>query len=361
MKAYSLKGIGQLEYVDVPMPVMQSGWALVQVGAAGICGSDIPRIFSTGTYHFPTIPGHEFSGRVVDVFDRQNQRWIGKRVGIFPLIPCKKCMACQNKEYEMCSDYDYLGSRRDGGFAEYTAVPVWNLIELPDNISMNEAAMLEPAAVALHAVRRIRLPHNSVIALLGLGTIGIMITQWLHILGIHKVYTTGHNPGHGSLMQQIVSADYEYINIDNSQNKDMQTVSEDEAVSQIIDSTKGQGVSIAVDCIGTSASLDRCIKCVRPGGQILIVGNPKENIFLDKDIYWKILRKQIHLTGTWNSSFFHDAEDDWHQVIASASNRTFQMSALITHRLAFDKLHLGLDIARSHNQYHNKIMICNDL
>ena len=76
MKAYSLRGIGQLEYTDVPMPVLHNGWALVRVDAAGICGSDIPRIFITGTYHFPTIPGHEFSGRVVDVFNEQDQRWI---------------------------------------------------------------------------------------------------------------------------------------------------------------------------------------------------------------------------------------------------------------------------------------------
>lgn len=361
MKAYSLKGIGQLEYTDVPMPVLHNGWALVRVDAAGICGSDIPRIFITGTYHFPTIPGHEFSGRVVDVFNEQDQRWIGKRVGIFPLIPCKKCAACKNRQYEMCSNYDYLGSRRDGGFAEYAAVPVWNLIELPDDISMNEAAMLEPAAVALHAVRRLQLAENSTVALLGLGTIGIMITHWLHMSGIHTVYTTGHHPGHGLLMKNIVSEDYEYINIDKTQTKEIQKIQENEAVSQIIERTQGQGAAIAVDCIGTSASLEQCIKCVQPGGQILIVGNPKEKILLDKDIYWKILRKQIRLTGTWNSSFFHDAQDDWHKVIESCGSENFQMSAFITHQLAFDKLHEGLEIARNHEQYHNKIMICSNL
>ena len=64
MKAYVLRGIGQLDFTEVPMPKPKSGWAIVQVKAAGICGSDIPRIFQTGTYHFPTIPGHEFAGRV---------------------------------------------------------------------------------------------------------------------------------------------------------------------------------------------------------------------------------------------------------------------------------------------------------
>ena len=95
---------------------------MIEVQAAGICGSDIPRIFTTGTYHFPTIPGHEFSGKVVEVFDESGVSWLGKRVGIFPLIPCKECAPCQKEAYEMCTNYNYLGSRCDGGFAEYSLI-----------------------------------------------------------------------------------------------------------------------------------------------------------------------------------------------------------------------------------------------
>ena len=157
MKAYVLEGINQLKYKEIKMPELHEGEVLVEVKAAGICGSDIPRIFETGTYHFPTIPGHEFSGQVVSAYDGEQNPWIGKRVGIFPLIPCMECFTCKKVEYEMCRNYNYLGSRCDGGFAEYVAVPEWNLIELPDKVSYEEAAMLEPAAVALHAVRRLDL------------------------------------------------------------------------------------------------------------------------------------------------------------------------------------------------------------
>ena len=66
----------------------------------------------------PLIPGHEFSGQVVDIYDESSAEWLGKRVGVFPLIPCGKCVSCQKKQYEMCKDYNYLGSRCDGGFAE---------------------------------------------------------------------------------------------------------------------------------------------------------------------------------------------------------------------------------------------------
>ena len=111
MKAYVLHQIQDLQYDEVLMPDCPSGWAIVKVKAAGICSSDIPRIFSKGTYHFPTIPGHEFSGIVEKVGSIADVDLVGKHVGVFPLIPCKECEQCKQKRYEMCSHYDYIGSR----------------------------------------------------------------------------------------------------------------------------------------------------------------------------------------------------------------------------------------------------------
>lgn len=111
------------------------------------------------------IPGHEFSGQVEKCGPAADNKWSGKRVGIFPLIPCGECVLCKKKLFEMCRDYSYLGSRRHGGFAEYAAVPEKNLIELPDNVSFEEAAMLEPMAVAVHSIRRTVINNDDIIAL----------------------------------------------------------------------------------------------------------------------------------------------------------------------------------------------------
>lgn len=361
MKAYVLKGINQLEYTEVEKPLLKEGWALVQVGAAGICESDIPRIYKTGTYHFPTIPGHEFAGKVVEVFDKDNSAWVGKRVGVFPLIPCKECFVCKEGRYEMCRNYDYLGSRRDGGFAEYVAVPVWNLIELPDEMSMEAAAMLEPAAVARHAVQRLKVSPEDTVALFGLGTIGIMITQWLHIVGVKKVYAVGHHSEHGELMKQTASMQYEYLNgvadkVDdkNEINSSNET---DVAISWIMDKTNGEGASIVIDCVSSPETLAACLNCVRPGGQVLAVGNPKGDMELDKASYWKILRNQIRLTGTWNSSFHHSKEDDWNKAIEACCNGSLKLSKLITHRLPFEELEKGLIVVKDRKEYRNKIVI----
>ena len=92
----------------------------------------------------------------------------------------------------MCSNYNYLGSRCNGGFAEYAAVPEWNLIELPDNVSYKQAAMMEPMAVAVHAMRRFYIEKDSSVCVIGLGTIGLLLTMFLKAEGIQNVYVEGN-------------------------------------------------------------------------------------------------------------------------------------------------------------------------
>ena len=190
MKALTLHKLGDLRIDETAVPHPGENEALVAVRAAGICGSDIPRTYKTGAYFYPLIPGHEFSGIVESIGAGVDSRWRGKRVGVFPLIPCRTCMPCRKKQYEMCRHYSYLGSRRNGGFAEYVAVPSDNLIELAEDISYEQAAMMEPMAVAVHAIRKAGIGTSACgtgkkdtilrIAVCGLGTSGMLLVQfWL--------------------------------------------------------------------------------------------------------------------------------------------------------------------------------------
>ncbi|MCH5303916.1 MAG: alcohol dehydrogenase catalytic domain-containing protein, partial [Ruminococcus sp.] len=138
MKARVLHAVGDLRYEDYPIPQLKPDEVLLKVKACGICGSDIPRIFVNGTYHFPTIPGHEFAGQVVAAASKENEHLIGTRAAVFPLIPCRECNSCNKGTFETCKSYDYLGSRSDGAFAEYVRVPVWNLVPIADNVSYEE-------------------------------------------------------------------------------------------------------------------------------------------------------------------------------------------------------------------------------
>ena len=346
MKAYVLHGINDLRFEEVGKPEIKANEVLVNVKAVGICGSDIPRIFETGTYSFPLIPGHEFAGVVEEVGDEADIKWLNKKVGVFPLIPCKECSSCQNETYEMCSHYNYLGSRCNGGFAEYVAVPVWNLLELPEQFDLRQAAMLEPASVALHAIRRLELKEESTVALLGLGPIGTIMAQWFSYYRVKKVMATGHRAEFGEVMKQTADSGYCFTN-----------AHETDSIRWIKEQTDGLGADIVIDCVNNSESLSNCLECVKPGGQILMVGNPHGDIQVEKKIYWQILRKQVTIKGTWNSSFVHREDDDWHMVIKACEEGKLKLLPLISHEMPFEQLHKGLDVMKEKKEYRNKVMI----
>ena len=192
MKAWVLHDIGDIQFEEVKEPQPAKVEVIVKVKSAGICGSDIPRIYKTGTYHFSTIPGHEFSGIVADVGIGVKPEWKNKRVGVFLLIPCRVCTSCKKEQYEMCSNYGYLGSRQDGGFAEYVAVPEWNLIEIPESVSFEEAAMMETMSVTVHAMRRAQPDKDGVCVVCGLETIGMLLLTFLKDVGVRNIITVGN-------------------------------------------------------------------------------------------------------------------------------------------------------------------------
>lgn len=344
MKAYVLEGIGQLEYKDIPKPHPAGDEVLVEVMNAGVCGSDIPRIFKTGTYHFPTIPGHEFSGIVRLAASEKNDHLIGKRVGVFPLTPCMKCEQCKKKAYEMCQSYNYLGSRTDGGFAEYVAVPAWNLIELPSNVSFEDAAMLEPTCVALHAIRQADMSNIVSAAVYGCGTIGALVIQWLNSMGIRNIYAVGTRKEQQALLTGF--ADCSFCNS-----------REEEPVDFIRERTNGAGADIVFECVGVKDSINRAVSSSRAGGQVVFVGNPEGDIEFEKQVYWKILRQQLTIYGTWNSSFTKEEDDDWNMTVRAVEEGKIRPSAQITHRFSFDMLQEGLEVMRDKAVFTNKVMV----
>lgn len=346
MKAYVLEGIDQLEYKDVETPESREGFALVEVKAVGICGSDIPRIFETGTYHFPTIPGHEFAGVVKEVYDEEYKELVGERVGVFPLIPCRECSPCQEGKYELCRNYNYLGSRCDGGFAEYVLVPIWNLLPLPDTVSFQEAAMLEPASVARHGLSQIGEENilGKTVCIFGPGTIGLLMAQWAGIFGADKVLLVGTKEG-----QKALAAKLGFTLFCNSKTEDVQEF--------LKANTDGEGPDIVVEGVGNDSVLSECLKAVKPGGSILLVGNPHGDVNLEKAVFWQILRKQLKLYGTWNSSYFGGMESDWTKTVEAIEEDRLKPAEQITHELEFERLKDGLNIMRERKEFCNKVMI----
>ena len=333
MKAYVLHGVNDLRYDEIDMPICPKDWAIVKVKAAGICSSDIARVFTKGTYHFPTIPGHEFSGIVYSVGDEKNISLIGQRVGILPLIPCKNCDACSQKHYEMCENYDYVGSRRDGGFAEYVAVPVWNLIVISENIPYEVAAMLEPVAVALHAMKLVKIPHGGTVGIIGTGMIGICAGQWAYKLGASKVTVIGRSESKRTLVEKC---GLEY------------NVHKENKNAELYD--------VVLEAVGTPTAVEQSLLMTKPGGHVIFMGNPSSHIPLNQNVYWRILRKQLTIHGSWNSSYDGRNISDWTEAVNALQNKEIKIDSLITHCYPQNKLEEGLKLMHNALEPYCKVM-----
>ena len=386
MKAHVLYGVNDIRYEDVEKPSPGKDEVLVRVEAVGVCGSDIPRIYETGAHRHPLIPGHEFAGTVCEVGENAETTQLGKRVGIFPLIPCGECSPCKNKQYEMCRNYNYLGSRCDGGFAEYVRVPMWNLIELSDNVSFEDAAMLEPTSVAAHAIRRMfrdkafnntrertswnadsdnasgrmfqtgdsnNIMNGSSVAVIGLGTIGLLLTMQLMSAvssdsgnGISEIYVIGNKEFQRKKAYELGVAPEYYCD-----------ATKEDPVRWIMEKTGGIGVDCVFECVGKNETISAAVESAAPAGRIMFIGNPASDITFDKNTYWKILRNQLTVMGSWNSSFTGDEDDDWHYVVNRLAAGKLHPSKLISHRLALSELEKGLHIMRDKTEEYVKVMI----
>ena len=309
MKAGVLEQNGVVRYKDVDNPIIKHDEVLVKVEACGICSSDYNRVHRHGAYFYPIILGHEIAGRIIDVGLDIEKIYIGKKVVVFPLLPCNECEFCQRKMYAQCKNYKYFGSRNDGGMAEYLAVPLWNIKIIPDDMPSEIAALCEPTTVAMHAVSKIDDIKNKTICISGSGAIGIL----------------------SALIAKEQGADVTFI----LRNHDKIIFLESLGFKQFISNENENDYDIVIECVGNNNSIVNSIKYVKSGGMVIWVGNPTGDINFDKKSYWKILRSEIIIKGVWNSSYKNDINDDWDKAINFLYNNQEVCSHLIS-----EKFHL---------------------
>lgn len=325
MKACYVNENSDFEIRSVPCPKPKAGEVLLRVKACGICGSDVPRVFGKKAYYYPIVLGHEFSGLIENA---ENQELIGRKAAVFPLIPCGKCPMCEIQEYAQCHNYDYFGSRRDGALEEYLAVDEWNLVLLPENISYEEAAMCEPVAVALHAISNANVNAGDSVLIYGAGPIGILAGQWAKAAGASK----------------IMYSDIDKRKLEFAESFGFSVYDETEKADVVIEGS------------GASAALNNALNAVKSFGTVLLLGNAATDMNIAQVNYQYILRKQITLKGSWNSSF-SQFRNDWHKAIQAISEGIIDVKPLITHRFGLEECDKGFALAKDKNDFYCKIMI----
>lgn len=358
MKAWVLHDVNNLKYEETDTPVPRDGEVLVKVETAGICGSDIPRIYKDGAHQMPLIPGHEFAGEVLQLGKWVDETWLHKRVGVYPLIPCRECDSCRKGYFEMCKHYSYIGSRQNGAFAEYVAVPANNLIVLPDAVTYEQAAMLEPMSVAVHAIRQANPAQTDTVVVYGLGTIGLLLMMFLVEKGIKNLFVIGNKNSQKEMVKKIGLSEACYCN----------GTSKKDVVNWINANTNAHGADVVFECVGKSETFSKSIEIAAAKGRVCVVGNPYSDMMLQKSVYWKILRNQLSVIGTWNSAFFksihnsdeygyYDEVTDWKYVLHKLEKKHVSPELFISHRFLLEELECGLHMMRDKSEEYMKVMI----
>jgi len=346
MKAAVLHKVGELKYEEIPIPKISHGEALIKVKASGICNSDIPRVKSSGAYSYPIVLGHEFCGVVEKraAGEDHGDFKTGSRVAVFPLIPCKKCSYCEIGEFAQCDNYSYLGSRTNGGFSEYVKVPVWNLLRIPDNVEFEDAALTEPVSVGLHAIRRYGVDIGDKIVVYGAGTIGLALVAWAKLHGAGKVVLVD------IIKEKLEYAKnlYGFVEVINSKETD--------PVKELKNRSNNLGFDLAIESAGSSITFEQCIRSVRKFGKVVFMGNIHTDVVLPQATVSGILRNQIFMTGTWNSSFAALPKNEWKTTLDFVSSGQLNVKKLISHRFKLKDCNKAFDTMHARKEFFNKVI-----
>ena len=202
-------------------------------------------------------------------------------------------------------------------------MPVWNIIPLPDNIPPDVAAMMEPFAVALHAIKMGSISKGMRVGIIGTGMIGIAAGQWAKMFGASPVTVIGRSEEKRKMVEKC-GLKYEVCN-------DLSNVNEYDFV---------------LEAVGTPKAIELANMCHKTRGSLVLMGNPSGDITISQAVYWKILRKQLKISGTWNSSYDGTNPSDWTEVVDALASKAIEADSLISHRFSQDNLMQGLELMR---------------
>jgi len=260
MKAAVCPEPGRIVIEDVEKPAPGPGEALIQVRASGICGSDVRGFLGTHPEidQYPVILGHEFSGIVAEVGKDVRECAPGDRVIIEPLFVCGDCPACNAGDYHLCRNLTLNGHRKPGSFAEYAIVLSRFVHPMPGSLSFEQAALAEPLAVAVHAVKRLNPKVGELAVVLGAGPIGLLTMQVLKVAGC-----------------RLIVSDLEPFKLELAKSFGAEHVvnaREASVVDFVHDLTDGWGADLAVECAGAEQTLAQSIEVIHKGGTALLLG-----------------------------------------------------------------------------------------
>lgn len=319
-------GKGNVELKEIAKPVCKPDTIIIEVKFAGICGTDI-HIFHD---EFPNVPpvvlGHEFSGVVAEVGSEITKFKVGDRVTVNPASePCGKCEYCKRGYYFFCNELLALGVNKNGGFAKYVEVLENHVYKLPDNVSLEVAALAEPFSCTLQGIEELTTIHaGDVVLLSGPGPIGLLALLLLKLKGC-KVIIVG------------TGADASRLNIAREIGADVVVDLNAEDLSAVVKrETDGRGVDVAVECAGSNSAIANAFRELKALGTFIQIGIVGKEITIDYDA---ILYKQLKLFG----AYCH-ASQTWDKTMKILEQGKINFEPVITHKLPIKDWEKGFKV-----------------
>ena len=291
---------------------------LIRIRASALCGSDLH--IARGKH--PSVPlpatiGHEFSGDVVAAGGKVSPFWLGKRVTAEPCTFCGQCNACRRGQYNLCEELRFIYRNGDGAMADYIVVRESSLFSLPDAVSYDEGALMEPLSVAIHAVRRANVSLGDTVFVLGDGAIGLLTAAACRLAGAQRILVAGHSQKRLALAREFGATETLDSHARDSAEWVLQTAG---------------GAAKAFECVGSEACLEQVTRALRRGGTAAVVG-----IYEQPDIHMDISRlvtRELSIVGT--QGYCHDF------ATAISAAASIPLKKLVTHTFPLEQLDVAL-------------------
>ena len=319
---------GTFRIASLPVPAVRPDGVLIKVRAVGICGSDLHDYGSKPVAE--TVPsGHEIAGGIIEVGKGVEGSRVGERVAIdaAEAAACRRCRYCHIGQYFHCEDPVESGG---GGFADYIARGAAGCYNLPDNLSWEEGALVEPMAVSVHGIRRGRLHGGETVAVLGAGSIGLTAVAAARALGAGKVFVTARHP-HQADMARRLGAD------------DAVPPDEEALLETIADATNGRGADLTVETVGggDEAILKQAMKVTRRLGRIVVLGLFTRPVTLD----WKHSLLQEHEIIFAVHYGVTDGRHDYEIAIDLMASGRAPVKQMVTHKFPLAEIQKAFETA----------------
>lgn len=337
MKQAIMTEPGKIEFRQIEKPEISADEILMQTKRIGVCGSDIHVFHGLHPYtSYPVVQGHEVAGVVAEVGSNVDGFSVGDKITFTPQVTCGECYPCQHGMYHICETLKVMGFQTDGSGQEYFPLPAWNAIKLPDDFSLDHAALIEPISVAVHALKRGGDVQGKRVLVLGAGTIGNLTAQTAKAMGAEFVMITDVNE-YKLAKAKACGIDF----VINTAEEDL-----DQAIATHFGPTKAD---LILECVGVQPTVDQAIENARKGTTIVIVGVFGEKPTVDLGL---VQDRELSLVGTLMYK-----KSDFEKGVELISTGKMCLDNLVTHRFKFDQYLDAYHTIEESNGEYMKVMI----